>query len=172
MLGYLLSIYNLFIKTINFAIYFLHSEPILRNYSLWRSFWIIIKVIFKRKPYTYIHFHQNEKFQIFQSGHNFLISLIPWNEKFVCIFHQNQCSWFFRNACKKKKKLHKILLPFFNQSINQFPFHFKTFDKIVSFFPRTFCAEERRNITKIIIDQSHAIHVFHAFSASADYCRG
>lgn len=33
-LGDLLSIYNLFIKTINFAIHFLHGESILRNYSL------------------------------------------------------------------------------------------------------------------------------------------
>lgn len=169
----------------------INLQPVYQNdqfRDLFSTWWTHIKKLFImeivlnyyksnfQKKTIYLHTLSPEwkipNFSIWIYVHNLLISLIPWKEKFACIFHQNQCSWFFRNACKKKKKLHKILLPFFNQSINQFPFHFKTFDKIVSFFPRTFCAEERRNITKIIIDQSHAIHVFHAFSASADYCRG
>lgn len=98
-LGDLLSIYNLFIKTINFTIYFLYDESILRNYSLWRSFLNYYKSNFqlqKKTIYTFTRVKNSKFFNnllISAYAHNFLISLIPWKERFVCIFHHpNQYS--------------------------------------------------------------------------------
>lgn len=75
-----------------------------------------------QKKTIYLHTLSPEwkipNFSIWIYVHNLLISLIPWKEKFACIFHQNQCSWFFRNACKKKKKTPQNFTSIF-QSINQ-----------------------------------------------------
>lgn len=98
-LGDLLSIYNLFIKTINFTIYFLYDESILRNYSLWRSFLNYYKSNFqlqKKTIYTFTRVKNSKFFNnllISACAYNFLISLIPWKERFVCIIHHpNQYS--------------------------------------------------------------------------------